>query len=69
MTKMEGLRCKKELCTNEAAQVYLSKNHLNKMINNVKIVGLKKRGLKYWITMEYILGGGGSEKEYSKVLI
>lgn len=57
---MEGLRCKKELCTNEVAnmQVYLSKNQLSKTINNVQIIGLKKRDLKYRVPMAYILGGG-----------
>lgn len=57
---MEGLRRKKELCTNEAAE-YIWAKMINKMINNVQILGLKKRGVKYRITMEYTLGGGWSE--------
>lgn len=39
-------------------QAYLSENQLNKTIKNVQIIGLKKRDLKYWVTMAYILGRG-----------
>lgn len=63
MTQMEGLRCKKESCTNGTVNtwVHLSKSQLKKTINNVQIVGLKMRDLKYWVTLAYILREGQSE--------